>query len=142
MDTRTRQVPLPTQSSSSDTTTTAKDPNDSSTLPTFVSRGLQTDFEVESTNLLAPMQFYEKQQSHVFRFFCKLLYHRFCLYLLSTDSIQVIKVSIIFHLIILQINPFYHLLKKHPYGIIIIILRCPIHLLFFLINHNQCHHPY
>lgn len=65
MNTRTRQVPLPTQSSSSDTTTTAKDPNDSSTLPTFVSRGLQTDFEVESTNLLAPMQFYEKQQSHV-----------------------------------------------------------------------------
>ncbi|UJR30352.1 hypothetical protein I4U23_017887 [Adineta vaga] len=73
MNTILKQTPLPTQSSSligtnpGDITTTSTKPiEDPSTIRTYVSRGLQTDLEVQPMNSSSSqMRYYEKQQSHI-----------------------------------------------------------------------------
>ncbi|CAF2473024.1 unnamed protein product [Rotaria sp. Silwood2] len=69
MNTRLKQTPLPTPSSSSTTTNPSSSNNtteDNSTVPTFVSIGLQTDLEAQPINSSSSqMLYYERQKPQV-----------------------------------------------------------------------------
>jgi len=73
MNTRLKQTPLPNQLSSLATTNSYNGTNlthDNSYLPTFVSRGPQTNLETQPINSSSTqIRYYEKQQSQV-RLFC------------------------------------------------------------------------
>ncbi|CAF3504291.1 unnamed protein product [Rotaria sp. Silwood1] len=69
MNTQSKQITLPTPSSSSPTTNSNGGNNttgDNATVPTFVSRGLQTDLEVQPIDPSATqMLYYEKQKPQI-----------------------------------------------------------------------------
>jgi hypothetical protein len=67
MDTQSKQTPLPTQTSPLATNNNnTKVTGENAPLPTFVSRGLQTDFEPLPTNPSSTqIRYYEKQPSQV-----------------------------------------------------------------------------
>ncbi len=66
MDTHSKQTPLPNGPSRNITNPANYVIGDNSRPPTFVSRSLQTDFEVHPMNSSStPVRYYEKQQSQV-----------------------------------------------------------------------------
>jgi hypothetical protein len=95
MNTRLKQTPLPTplssvtNSISDDITYTS---GDTSSLPTFVSRGLQTDLEPQPVNPSSTqIRYYEKQPSQVSRLFHILFYFYDHFLLIDSSYISIFK---------------------------------------------------
>jgi hypothetical protein len=92
MNTHQKQTPLPTQSSSSTNSNGNPDiTGNTSSLPTFVSRGPQTDFETQSANPSSTqIRYYEKQQPQVRIFYILLHFYSHFLFK-DRSTIDILK---------------------------------------------------